>query len=95
MKQSQVQPVTARCPHCHGQMQLLRHITLADMPDLYVFYCSRCQCAETIKQKPSSAIIEASGARREMPALDQKPTSTPIWTMSALPPKADIRQFVC
>jgi hypothetical protein len=41
----------ARCPHCHGKMKLIRHITLADLPDLYVFYCSHCQHVETVKEE--------------------------------------------
>jgi hypothetical protein len=52
---SSLQTVDARCPHCHGRMQFVRHITLADMPDLYVFYCSRFQHAETVKQGLSAA----------------------------------------
>jgi hypothetical protein len=56
MTMAQLQTMTARCPPCHGKMQLVRHISLADMPDLYVFYCQRCQHAETIKQEPSAAV---------------------------------------
>jgi translation initiation factor 2 gamma subunit (eIF-2gamma) len=37
MTMAELQTVTARCPHCRGKMQLVRHISLADMPDLYVF----------------------------------------------------------
>jgi hypothetical protein len=54
---AELQTVTARCPHCCGKMQLVRHITLAEMPDLYVFYCARCN-AETIKSDPAPAICE-------------------------------------
>jgi hypothetical protein len=55
LTRSALQTVDARCPHCRGKMQLIRHITLADMPDLYVFYCLRCQHAETVKQELSAA----------------------------------------
>jgi hypothetical protein len=56
MTMAELQTVTARCQHCRGKMQVVRHIRLADMPDLYVFYCVPCQYAETIKQEPSAAM---------------------------------------
>jgi hypothetical protein len=56
MSMAELQTVTARCPHCHGKMQLVRRISLAEMPDLYVFYCARCQHAETIKEEPAAAV---------------------------------------
>ena len=56
MTMAELQTVTTRCPHCRAKMQLVRRISLADMPDLYVFYCVRCQHAETIKQEPSATV---------------------------------------
>jgi transcription elongation factor Elf1 len=44
-------PTTVPCPHCHGTMGLVRHLELKDMPEIYIFYCSRCQHAETVKQE--------------------------------------------
>lgn len=55
MSITEVQPVTARCPHCHAKMRLVRRICLAEMPDLYVFYCEGCQHVETIKYELSAA----------------------------------------
>jgi hypothetical protein len=39
------------CPHCDGTMPLVRRIDLKEMPEIYIFYCSRCQRAETVKQE--------------------------------------------
>jgi hypothetical protein len=39
------------CPHCNGTMPLVRRIDLKEMPEIYIFYCSRCQHAETMKQE--------------------------------------------
>jgi hypothetical protein len=39
------------CPHCDGTMPLVRRIDLKEMPEIYIFYCSRCQHAETVKQE--------------------------------------------
>ena len=39
------------CPHCHGTMRLVRHLDLKEMPEIYLFYCSRCQHVETVKQE--------------------------------------------
>jgi hypothetical protein len=30
-------------------MGLVRHLDLKDLPEIYIFYCSRCQHAETVK----------------------------------------------
>jgi hypothetical protein len=30
-------------------MALVRHLELKDMPEIYIFYCSRCQHTETVK----------------------------------------------
>lgn len=32
-------------------MQLVRYLDLTDMPEIYLFYCSRCQHVETVKQE--------------------------------------------
>jgi hypothetical protein len=32
-------------------MGLVRHLDLKEMPEIYIFYCSRCQHAETVKQE--------------------------------------------
>jgi predicted nucleic acid-binding Zn ribbon protein len=47
------------CPHCGGSMSLVRRIDLKEMPEIYIFYCSRCQHAETVKQGRTAC--EASG----------------------------------
>ena len=39
------------CPHCDGTMPLVRRIDLKDIPEIYIFYCSRCQHAETVKHE--------------------------------------------
>jgi hypothetical protein len=39
------------CPHCHANMRLVRHLDLKEMPEIYVFYCSRCQHGETMTQE--------------------------------------------
>jgi len=54
-----------RCPHCDGIMPLVRRIDLKEMPEIYIFYCSRCQHAETVKQErtvresPRSELVDA------------------------------------
>jgi hypothetical protein len=42
---------TRPCPHCHGTMGLVRHLELKDVPEIYIFYCSRCRHAETVTQE--------------------------------------------
>jgi hypothetical protein len=42
---------TRPCPHCHGTMGLVRHLELKDVPEIYIFYCSRCRHAETMTQE--------------------------------------------
>ena len=37
------------CPHCHATMRLVRYLDLKEMPEIYIFYCSRCQHTETVK----------------------------------------------
>jgi hypothetical protein len=32
-------------------MRLVRHLDLKEMPEIYLFYCSRCQHVETVKQE--------------------------------------------
>jgi hypothetical protein len=32
-------------------MRLVRHLDLKDVPEIYIFYCSHCQHAETVKQE--------------------------------------------
>ena len=40
-----------QCPHCKAAMQLVRHIDLKGMPDIYIFYCNSCQHVETVKEE--------------------------------------------
>jgi hypothetical protein len=42
------------CSHCGGSMPLVRRIDLKGMPEIYIFYWSRCQHAETVKQERAS-----------------------------------------
>jgi hypothetical protein len=35
-------------------MSLVRRIDLKEMPEIYIFYCSRCQHAETVKEERAS-----------------------------------------
>jgi uncharacterized protein YbaR (Trm112 family) len=39
------------CPHCQGTMQLVRHIDLRGLPNIYVFYCQHCQYVAPVKQR--------------------------------------------
>ena len=39
------------CRHCHDTMQLVRHIDIKELPDIFVFYCLTCQHVETLKQE--------------------------------------------
>ena len=47
-------------------MDLVHQLDLKDMPEIYIFYCARCQLAETVKQERAaqntSQIIETTGA---------------------------------
>jgi hypothetical protein len=38
------------CPHCQSTLRLVRHLDLKEIPEIYVFYCSRCQHGETVTQ---------------------------------------------
>jgi len=31
-------------------MRLVRHLDLKELPEIFLFYCSRCQHVETVKQ---------------------------------------------
>jgi len=42
---------TPACRHCNGAMGLVRRLDLKDMPEIHIFYCLRCQHAETVKQE--------------------------------------------
>ena len=35
-------------------MRLIRHIDLAEMPNIYVFYCQRCRYVETVKKEKAA-----------------------------------------
>jgi uncharacterized protein YbaR (Trm112 family) len=54
------------CPHCRGTMALVHQLDLEDMPEIYIFYCARCQIAENVKQervaKKRSQIFENADA---------------------------------
>jgi hypothetical protein len=39
------------CRYCHGTMHLVRHLKLQGMPEIYIFYCSRCQHMKTMKRE--------------------------------------------
>jgi hypothetical protein len=47
-------------------MRLVHQLNLKDMPEIYIFYCSGCQTAETVKQEraaeKTSQIIETVDA---------------------------------
>jgi len=43
------------CPNCRVAMQLIRRIDLAEMPNIYVFYCQGCQYVETVKEEKAAA----------------------------------------
>jgi hypothetical protein len=45
------------CPHCDDDMPLVRRIDLKEMPEIYIFYCSRCQHAETVKQELNTLYV--------------------------------------
>jgi hypothetical protein len=32
-------------------MSLVHQLDLKDMPEIYIFYCARCQLAENVKQE--------------------------------------------
>ncbi len=49
--ETQIQSSQVHCPHCKAAMQLVRHIDLKGMPDIYIFYCSSCQHVETVKEE--------------------------------------------
>jgi hypothetical protein len=49
-----------KCPHCEGTMPLVRRIDLEEMPEIHIFYCSRCQHAETVKrERTEGELVEA------------------------------------
>jgi len=50
MLNRQTQSTILQCTHCHETMQLVRHIDITELPEIFVFYCSACQRAETVKQ---------------------------------------------
>jgi hypothetical protein len=43
-----------QCPHCTVATQLIRHIDLTGMPNIYVFYCQRCQHVGTVKEEKAA-----------------------------------------
>jgi hypothetical protein len=48
---SKDQPAPLVCPSCRAPMQLVRTIPrLGALPEIFVFYCARCEEAETIVQ---------------------------------------------
>jgi uncharacterized protein YbaR (Trm112 family) len=47
------------CPYCHGILRLVRHLDLNEMPEIYLFYCSRCQQVETVKQERAAYRVPA------------------------------------
>jgi hypothetical protein len=45
------QSASLPCPCCHGTRPLVRHLNLQEPPEIYIFYCSRCQYVEPAKQE--------------------------------------------
>jgi hypothetical protein len=43
-----------QCSHCRLAMRLIRQIDLTGLPNIYVFYCQRCQHVETVKEKKAA-----------------------------------------
>jgi hypothetical protein len=51
-RQEQQEAARAPCPHCHEPMDIERTIPqLGGLPALIVFYCARCNHAETKEQQ--------------------------------------------
>ena len=50
-------PQLPRCAlHCREPMKLIKTIVhVCDLPELFVFYCSRCKQAETKVQEKAAA----------------------------------------
>ena len=46
-----IQSNQVQCPRCKTAMQLVRHIDLKGMPDIYIFYCNSCQHVETVNEE--------------------------------------------
>jgi hypothetical protein len=44
-----------QCPNCREAMRLMRHIYLTGVPNIYVFYCQRCQYVQTVKEEKAAA----------------------------------------
>jgi hypothetical protein len=44
-----------QCPNCREAMRLMRQIYLTGVPNIYVFYCQRCQYVETVKEEKAAA----------------------------------------
>jgi len=49
--ETQTQSSQVQCPCCKVAMQFVRHIDLKGLPDIYIFYCNRCQHVETVKEE--------------------------------------------
>jgi predicted nucleic acid-binding Zn ribbon protein len=41
----------AQCPHCNGTMRLVRDLDLNGLPNIYLYYCDRCQHVETVTEE--------------------------------------------
>jgi hypothetical protein len=46
-----IQSSQMQCPRCRAAMQLVRHIDLRGLPNIYIYYCSGCQHVETVKEE--------------------------------------------
>lgn len=46
MLNRQTQSTILQCTHCHETMQLVRHIDITELPEIFVFFCSACQRAK-------------------------------------------------
>jgi hypothetical protein len=51
MTNAPAQSDTIPCPCCNGPTHLVQQIDVKGMPEIYVFYCSRCQYVEAIKEE--------------------------------------------
>ena len=49
-------PAPPLCPECHEPMKLVKTLShLSGVPEIFVFYCSRCKQAEIKVQERSAA----------------------------------------
>jgi len=71
MLNRQTQSTILQCTHCHETMQLVRHIDITELPEIFVFHCSACQRAENCQARS-----RCLGLRPRTPALTAAGTRT-------------------